>query len=629
MVAQDTVTIDWEKKTIDKDKIDINRNFNIDFKNCDKIKNKTIVYQIVPAGIPKPKVETECIGFEVKSKDYFNSDTYEVIIEFMLKFNQVGDSLKFYLNIKNDGEITFQEDNKIKSIPVHSITPFEEDFILIQFEGEFGSQDTCCLFPTIKYDPCCNKFQVWSFLKYKGNYKSCEERISYKRGLKANIKCDTMPIKEEKLTTKKVGMNYLYFYKKPMLNKGVVFLIEDFNMMKYDITLSNTYHSNSISEPPLFTGLHEALSSGLAIGASAGESIADSLHIEMNIMLGKLLKLNDQLQKFMTYYEEGPDCTLNEKYEQQKMTLLQNIKKHINVQNPLTDIEGEYIDLKVKYINSIRQDGQYFDDSIFNASYKIALGGKYTPDTMIMIITNNLFKIMNIKFRYQYNIPQIRDCDKLIFKLNIKPKTEGNGSIYVHNQEIEIPIYRGWRMDFTSGFYYSSVRNESYGLRPVYMNDTIVAKEIIENVDISSSTFGATAQMHLYRRIPGIQPTFNFGVGIGLNLNYSILLGAGIMIGENNRFALSGGFNFANIKVLPTQYKEGDSFIIQPASIDELDYANSIKVGGFIALTYKLSGPKEMTVAQDDPPTIPLDPPEDSESGSSTEGKEGTEGEKD
>ncbi len=602
------IIINWETKKIVNENINLPAEVKIGFTNCDVIDGDKISYQIIRKTVPGPISEITCNETNFIQLSGIGSEKGGINIRFQVKLIGQADSTIYNLYIDEQKNIKFSGDNNIETSNIELISPFEEDFIAFQSWTGSVNRDTCCLYPAVKYDPCCNMFTVNSFLIYKGKYTECKERRSFRNAINPQIDCTKLGVLKlnkgkASISTVNQRINYLYYWQRPKLNKGAVFLIEDFNMLKYDITLSNKYNSKLINEPPLFKSLITAMSSGTGAIAKAGGEEQDSLLQEMEAFLGKVVKLDNQLQKFITHYKNGPDCSMNSAFNMHRSELFENIQKHLGMTDPLNEIEKEYLDLKMKVLSILPDQDTVSKDSQFNAIYRIALGGRITPDALVLNVSSNLFKISYTEFRYQYNIPQLKNEDNLVFTLNIKPKEEGIGTIHIHNQEIEIPIYGAWRMDFTSGFYYSSLRNESFGLRPVYMADTLFAKEIVENEGISSSTFGATGQMHLYRRRPGLQPTFNFGVGLGLNLNYSILLGGGLLLGEKHRVALSAGFNFSNVKVLASQYRENGEFVVLPPGLETLEYVNTIKTGAFISLTYSLSGTQDMKVAEGAAPT--------------------------
>src|SRR5690606_15641530 len=168
---------------------------------------------------------------------------------------------------------------------------------------------------------------------------------------------------------------------------------------------------------------------------------------------------------------------------------------------------------------------------------------------------------VNTKFHYQYSIPQLQNADKIIFNISINPKKNMEGAIHMTDELIEVPLRGGWKIDFSTGFYYSNVKNREFGLKDVIRGDTLSAKEIIDEgvKNAGRHTAGITALMHIYPRVGSVQPSLTFGVGKSLDLNYSFLFGGSLLLGKDNRFAISSGFNFSNVKTLSNKYLNVDN----------------------------------------------------------------------
>ena len=114
----------------------------------------------------------------------------------------------------------------------------------------------------------------------------------------------------------------------------------------------------------------------------------------------------------MAYYKVGPDCSFANEFESQKMSLLDSLERHFDIDDPLNELESKYITLKEKYILFKKLTSVDYNDSIFNAEFKIALQAGIAPDAMMGNIKQNIFQIVTIEFKYQYNIPQLKNEDK-------------------------------------------------------------------------------------------------------------------------------------------------------------------------------------------------------------------------
>jgi hypothetical protein len=215
-----------------------------------------------------------------------------------------------------------------------------------------------------------------------------------------------------------------------------------------------------------------------------------------------------------------------------------------------------------------------------------------TPDSLVNETRKLINFLFSTRFEYQYNVPKLENADAIIFTLNIKPKQGMTGSINVVDQKIKVPIRWGLKVDFSTGLYYSNVRSNMYALKNVYdatKPDSVIGKDIINEQDGEKGrTGGVTALMHVYPRLGSFQPAITFGVGGSLDLNYSLLFGGSILFGRENRFGLSGGFNFSSIKVLSNKYYDNGVLIRQKPDVTTVDTYNTMERGAFLSFTYSL-----------------------------------------
>jgi hypothetical protein len=110
--------------------------------------------------------------------------------------------------------------------------------------------------------------------------------------------------------------------------------------------------------------------------------------------------------------------------------------------------------------------------------------------------------------------------------------------------------------------------------------------------------------MHVYPRLGAVNTGPTFGVGLSLDLNYSLLLGWSLLLGQRNRVALSGGLNYSSVKVLSENYQEIDGKKLLPGSTTEVNRYNITKQGYFLSLTYSfgLSNKQQEIIQKDEEP---------------------------
>jgi hypothetical protein len=371
-------------------------------------------------------------------------------------------------------------------------------------------------------------------------------------------------------------------------SNGVVFRIDDFNVPKYDITVTNQFNNTGTDAAPLFQTVFDLVSKG----AGTVSSDQPPLLVE----LSKFVKLNADLKK---YLDSIPDCGMSA-VAVAKDTLLARTKRVFELKGSDLDITENYVKLKNQFLKQPNET-----EDTWNSKTQKEYG--VIADTLVnqtKVLFNQAFKS---SYQYEYIIPMIENADALSFTVNIKPKS-GNNGLTITNAPINIPIHGGLKVDFTTGIYYSSIRNNSYVLKASADSSHM----LITNEGKAKGTLGINALMHIYSRLGDVSPTAVLGVGKSIDLNYSFLLGAGIAFGHDDRFAISGGFNYSNIKTLSNKYIGSDGAPLPlPKTATDITTYNVFKWGKFISFTYSLGlNKKTQTAASGSTPST--------DSGSST-----------
>lgn len=101
-----------------------------------------------------------------------------------------------------------------------------------------------------------------------------------------------------------------------------------------------------------------------------------------------------------------------------------------------------------------------------------------------------------------------------------------------------------------------------------------------------------------YKVAPGLKLIGSLGVGASTNLDYSLLLGGGLMLGKKNRIAISAGWSWNNVKELSNQYiNDAGGFIRQNRDVIDLKMNKTIKQRGFFSITYSFGFKKPQQAA--------------------------------
>lgn len=218
----------------------------------------------------------------------------------------------------------------------------------------------------------------------------------------------------------------------------------------------------------------------------------------------------------------------------------------------------------------------------------------HKQDTLIGRLAEALGKIYPLPdFEYQYNVPQVKNVDYLVFKLNLKGKENNrNYRLNMKDEEIQIPVKGGMRIDFTTGPFMSFFNETAYGLKP----DSIYSKtkpdsairtgtRIVSQNKGNIPHFGIATMLQIYPRLfPNVCLAPCIGIGINTDLSYSFLAGGSIILGREQRVSLNFGYSCNFTKQLSSANNVGD--------FESADYTiktvSTYKSGFFISLCYNI-----------------------------------------
>lgn len=377
--------------------------------------------------------------------------------------------------------------------------------------------------------------------------------------------CDKITIFQDGKETN--SLKY-YSFGKQRHNNGVTFQINDFNVIKYDITVNNQFTNRFTEVPALFNNVIDL------IGMGAVPVAGTNMPTELN----KIIRLNTTLKTIL-----NQNCAAFSSLQ----AVIRNYARDTFIYaGVFRGIDYPYNEMK-KVIK--RNDTSIHSVADYNRIVQENNNLPISPDSLVTETMNLYNLFISTDFTYQNNIIQLENADELEYTVNIKGKKDAkNPTLHVTDQPIKIPILGGFKIDFSTGFYYSNIKNEKYALRSRQVNDSTTKNEIVNDGNFNGGTLGIAALMHFYRRItPGFNPSVTFGLGKSLDLNYSILLGGSVLIGRQNRIAFSGGWNISNIKAISKSHlDDAGTKMLLPQSATDVSYYNKFKQGGFASFTY-------------------------------------------
>jgi len=215
-------------------------------------------------------------------------------------------------------------------------------------------------------------------------------------------------------------------------------------------------------------------------------------------------------------------------------------------------------------------------------------------DSTINLFAKYLAKVYPLPdFEYQYNVPQVKNVDYLVFTLNLNGKDPNrNNKLKLKNETIQIPVKGGWRIDFTTGPFVSFFKEALYALHP----DTIFSKTKPDSIKQAGAKivlqsrgklphFGIATMLQVYsRQFKNLSFGPCIGIGLSTDLSYSFLGGLGIILGRQQKVSFNAGISFNSIKQLSPANDVGD-FVRADYTIKTNTAYN---MGGFISLCYNI-----------------------------------------
>lgn len=185
-------------------------------------------------------------------------------------------------------------------------------------------------------------------------------------------------------------------------------------------------------------------------------------------------------------------------------------------------------------------------------------------------------------------------ADFINYQIIISPK-EGIDSSFVsenRNFNIEVPVYGGVKIDFSTGFFITNNlydRKYSLGSFSSDSNMSIISED--RNNSIAQFSLGAL--VHVSKRCNGsFKPGLTFGLGLNSTdlTNLQAFFGLSAIFGLREQFIFSAGLSLANVDYLKGKYSLGTP--TKNLNDDTPLTEKVIKAGLFISFSYNLTSKK-------------------------------------
>lgn len=389
-------------------------------------------------------------------------------------------------------------------------------------------------------------------------------------------------LKTQNSTSRAFEKDYLNsrWTKLPRVGEELVFEVTNVNPFKYDITLTDEPVSYNTEAPAFLT---TAFSPKEGISA-ASEDETDSLDAIKEKFVEALNKLNNALDSKIAEFRNGGDCF-------NPCALIR----------PAVEVIVKYFTDNLGFDKQTTLEG-YLTSMIDNNFDAKADSAKIKE---LNAVVKKYYDFRNSAVgTFSYRIPQLKNVDQYLFKLNITPKEGVQAGARVLNQDIAVDVLGGFKVDVTSGLFFTKLADEKYILRgdsTVIRTASGYADSIVFNrrnkvirENGSDWDFGVAAFFHFYPKISSkLNMSFSLGAGTTLSekpkLRY--LAGGSLLIGKTNRIAFTYGMTMGFVDQLSNRYsdqKDALGNIYTSQTDTKIDMKKYFKTSPFISLTYSI-----------------------------------------
>ncbi|WP_422358860.1 hypothetical protein [Reichenbachiella sp.] len=448
----------------------------------------------------------------------------------------------------------------------------------------------------IEYNVCCNRFYYnyypgMNFFPLKGkNFKS---KSGNKRG-----------ISKQDIYQKGTRV---------FVNDPLVFKLSTINYRNYLTTVTRNYASESEELPAFF---EKALSPDAI-------KLENSSGCELSIQLW----LYNKTGQLTSYYEGLPDCMTVDQFNKWNKEIKEKLDESFKEVCPKCDTKNLGI------------------VSCLQATFKEKFSGpedkeKSEEGNQIKEFLTLYYALDKKSHDLQYNVPQVKNYDEIEFSLNILPKDSSAG-IYLSDEKVSIPIFGGFKIDGSSGLFYSSLTDHIFStvqdsVRSIAPDGSISYQSGNRIVRQNTSTGdpGLAGLVHFYSRWgKSLNLAFSLGAGFTFkdNPQARYLVGGSVLIGRKERIALSYGAAFGQVTRLKGEFEDPNIY----QDVTNIT-TKRFDTGYFFSLSYNIpfrkKSQKVAPTSSAPPPTTPAavttDDAGDNESdGNGDEGGDGEESE--
>lgn len=467
------------------------------------------------------------------------------------------------------------------------------------------------------------------FLKLKGttclstNYEGLQSKV-----IEYNVCCNRFyynyypgknffPLRGKDFKTKS-GTNKWNISKQDLFSRGtrvfvndpLVFKISNINYRDYLTSITRNYTSENDDIPVLF---EKAFSSD-GLKFQTGNGCKEDIQ----------LWLYNKTSQLTSYFEGLPDCMTVDQFNNWNMTIKENLTQSFK------DVCEECEPLNLDIVSCIQWT--FFEEL---SGSKDKEEGEESEESQIKTFFTLYYALDKKIHDLQYNVPQVKNYDEIEFTLNILPKDSSAG-IYLTDEKVSIPVFGGFKIDGSSGLFYSSLTDHKFST----FQDSV--QFIAQDETISYQNGNRIIRQHTSTGDPGLAGLVHFYSRWGKSLNLAFTLGAGftfkenpearylvggsVLLGRKERIAISYGAAFGQVTRLKQEFES-------PGLYDDVSNitTKTFDTGYFLSLSYNIPFRKKtQQVAKPSAtpsPTVPTMATQDMGESEGQEGEESQSGE--
>jgi|694.fasta_scaffold40286_2 hypothetical protein len=316
---------------------------------------------------------------------------------------------------------------------------------------------------------------------------------------------------------------------KPKVNKPFKFVIKNLNPFKDSVIIGQQTISFNTEVPELFNKLTKGFT---PVGFNSIRDEGESYRI-VDEVVSKLIAWRAKLKQIQQQFKDMDECYDICMIQQE---IRKAMKKDFNQDKNILD-----------YLNKLLGE---------DPTHKVVIEEVIQLYKLIVLVPTTIV----------YQIPQIENVDQYIFDITVLPKRDVQKSTILSHQPIRLNTKGGIKFDFSTGFFLTSLKSESFNLKSgdfqvINQNGDTTTEEgnQIIRQDEGSLDVGAAAFLHVYSRIGNsVNVSGTFGVGSTINKIPEVryFLGGSLLYGNFGRLALTAGVCFGQSFQLAKGYSD-------------------------------------------------------------------------